>query len=218
MKKIIAVQSQNTQNNKQENNEFPVIGNGGVNIAIAIVSILIGKWMPWGEIAKQITNVRTSKILSQENRTNQELEAEIDINKELSDTVSNIATRGVEHSSAFTKDLLHLVSDAIHSSSANAQSLQSLAKANESVNKAHEDLIQATVHNNEAIKSLEEAISIIPAQTGSIIEIYATEFRTGMDLLDDRLDKIEKNQKIYSSQIKEEFSSAFLELRRALKV
>ena len=152
-----------------------------------------------------------------ENRKGQELEAEIDINQGLADTVSQIAKHSADSSEFVIKDLLHLVGDAIQSSTANAHSTQALSRASESQVQATEDLIKATTHNSEALKALKEAIASIPKETASVIEVYAAEFRVAMDLLDDRLDRIEKNQKLFSVQVKEEFSSAFLELRRALK-
>tara|TARA_R110002126_G_scaffold223568_1_gene368555 strand:- start:890 stop:1564 length:675 start_codon:yes stop_codon:yes gene_type:complete len=220
MKTYIAVATQQSTPNSGANNnsnEMPVIGLGGAGVVISLVSILIGKWMPWGEIAKQFAGVRTSKVLQAENRKGQELEAEIDINQGLADTVSQIAKHSADSSEFVIKDLLHLVGDAIQSSTANAHSTQALSRASESQVQATEDLIKATTHNSEALKALKEAIASIPKETASVIEVYAAEFRVALDLLDDRLDRIEKNQKLFSVQVKEEFSSAFLELRRALK-
>ena len=167
MKTYIAVATQQSTPNSGANNnsnEMPVIGLGGAGVVISLVSILIGKWMPWGEIAKQFAGVRTSKVLQAENRKG-----------------------------------------------------QALSRASESQVQATEDLIKATTHNSEALKALKETIASIPKETASVIEVYAAEFRVALDLLDDRLDRIEKNQKLFSVQVKEEFSSAFLELRRALK-
>ena len=208
LKIYLATTQQSTPNSGANNNsnEMPVIGLGGAGVAISLASILIGKWMPWGEIAKQFAGVRTSKVLQAEKRKGQELEAEIDLNQGLADTVSFVI-----------KDLLLLVGDAIQSSTANTQSTQALSRASESQVQATEDLIKATAHNSEALKALQEAIASIPKETASVIEVYAAEFRVALDLLDDRLDKIEKNQKLFSTQVKEEFASAFLELRRALK-
>lgn len=217
MRTYIAVAAtQSTPNSGANNNskEMPVIGLGGAGVAISLVSILIGKWMPWGwmpwgEIAKQFAGVRTSK--------GQELEAEIDINQGLADTVSQIAKHSADSSEFVIKDLLHLVGDAIQSSTANAHSTQALSRASESQIQATEDLIKATTHNSEALKALKEAIASIPKETASVIEVYAAEFRVALGLLDNRLDRIEKNQKLFSTQVKEELASAFLELRRALK-
>jgi hypothetical protein len=225
MKSYIAVapatQSQSTPNSSYSN-EVPInLGTGAVGTGLVVLSVLLTKLsglVDWKDVGKQWSGSQTSKVLQAENRKGQELEAEIDINQGLSDTVSRLAARGMDTTTEITKDLLHLVSDAIQTSSANAQSLQSLARANESVNKAHEDLINATRHNTEAVQALEQAIATIPTETASVIEVYAAEFRGALDLLDDRLDRIEKNQKLYNTQLKEEFSAAFLELRRALKV
>jgi predicted phage tail protein len=222
MKSYITVatsQPQSTPNNSTSN-EIPInLGTGAVGTALVVLSVILTKlssFVDWKEIGKQWSGSQTSKILQTENRKGQELEAEIDINQGLSDTVSKLATRGMDTTTEITKDLLHLVSDAIQTSSANAQSLQSLAKANESVNKAHEDLINATRHNTEAVKELGVAIASIPTETASVVEIYAAEFRAALDLLDDRLDKIEKNQKLYNAQQIEQFSNAFLELRKTI--
>jgi hypothetical protein len=223
MKSYIAVapatQSRSTPNSgaNSNSNDVPIVGLGGAGVVISLVSILIGKWMPWGEIAKQFAGVRTSKVLQAENRKGQELEAEIDINQGLADTISQIAKHSADSSEFVIKDLLHLVGDAIQSSTANAHSTQALSRASESQVQATEDLIKATTHNSEALKALKEAIASIPKETASVIEVYAAEFRVALDLLDDRLDRIEKNQKLFSTQVKEEFASAFLELRRALK-
>lgn len=219
---IAVATTQPTPNSGANNNEVPInLGTGAVGTGLVLLSVLLTKLsalIDWKDVGKQWSGSQTSKVLQAENRKGQELEAEIDINQGLSDTVSRLASRGMDTTTEITKDLLHLVSDAIQTSSANAQSLQSLARANESVNKAHEDLINATRHNTEAVQALEQAIATIPTETASVIEVYAAEFRSSFDLLDDRLDRIEKNQRLYNTQIKDEFSAAFLELRRALKV
>jgi hypothetical protein len=178
---VATTQPQSQPNGAQSNNDIPVIGYGGAGVAISLISILIGKWMPWGEIAKQFAGARTSKVLQAENRKGQELEAEIDINQGLSNTISTIATKGMDSTSEITKDLLQLVSGAIQSSSANAQSTQALSRASESQVQATEDLIKATTHNNEALQALKEAIEAIPRETASILEIHAIEFRAGLD-------------------------------------
>jgi hypothetical protein len=225
---VATTQPQSQPNGAQSNNDIPVIGYGGAGVAISLISILIGKWMPWGEIAKQFAGARTSKVLQAENRKGQELEAEIDINQGLSDTVSRLASRGMDTTTEITKDLLHLVSDAIQTSSANAHSLQSLARANESVNKAHEDLINATKHNTEAVQALEQAIAAIPKETASVIEVYATELRIALDNIDRRIEEsnqikhegyaaIERAIKQSETRIIEQYTDTMAQLRREFK-
>lgn len=185
-------------NNTQNNNNVPLNATTGTaSVAIAIIGMLIGKWMPWGEIAKQFAGTRTSKVLQSEDRKTQEIEAEIDINQGLSETVSTIAQRSVDNTSKITEDLLQLVSGAISSSTANAQSTQALSRASESQVKATEDLINATVHNSQALEALREAVQAIPKETASILEIHAAELRTALNNIDDRLNE--------SNRIKHDF-------------
>jgi hypothetical protein len=232
MKSYIAVapttQPQSTPNSGSSN-EIPINAlTGTASVAIAIIGMVIGKWMPWGELAKQFAGTRTSKVLQSENRKRQELEAEIDINQGLSDTVSRLATRGMDTTTEITKDLLHLVSDAIQTSSANAQSLQSLAKANESVNKAHEDLINATRHNTEAVQALEQAIVCLPTETASILEIHAAELRIALNNIDRRIEesnkikhegyeRIEKIIHLAETRIIEQYTGTIAQLRVEIK-
>jgi ribosomal protein L17 len=235
MKSYIAVapatQSQSTQNSGSSN-EIPInLGTGAVGTGLVVLSVILTKlsgFVDWKEIGKQWSGSQTSRILQSENRKGQELEAEIDINQGLSDTVSQLATRGMDTTTAITKDLLHLVSDAIQTSSANAQSLQSLAKANESVNKAHEDLINATRHNTEAIQALEQAIASIPTETASILEIYASELRIALNSIDRRIEesnqikhggyeRIEKIIQLAETRIIEQYTGTIAQLRVEIK-
>jgi ribosomal protein L17 len=235
MKSYIAVapatQSQSTPNSGSSN-EIPInLGTGAVGTGLVVLSVILTKlsgFVDWKEIGKQWSGSQTSRILQSENRKGQELEAEIDINQGLSDTVSQLATRGMDTTTAITKDLLHLVSDAIQTSSANAQSLQSLAKANESVNKAHEDLINATRHNTEAIQALEQAIASIPTETASILEIYASELRIALNSIDRRIEesnqikhggyeRIEKIIQLAETRIIEQYTGTIAQLRVEIK-
>lgn len=235
MKSYIAVapatQSQSTPNSGSSN-EIPInLGTGAVGTGLVVLSVILTKlsgFVDWKEIGKQWSGSQTSRILQSENRKGQELEAEIDINQGLSDTVSQLATRGMDTTTAITKDLLHLVSDAIQTSSANAQSLQSLAKANESVNKAHEDLINATRHNTEAIQALEQAIASIPTETASILEVYASELRIALNSIDRRIEesnqikhggyeRIEKIIQLAETRIIEQYTGTIAQLRIEIK-
>jgi hypothetical protein len=235
MKSYIAVapatQSQSTPNSGSSN-EIPInLGTGAVGTGLVVLSVILTKlsgFVDWKEIGKQWSGSQTSRILQSENRKGQELEAEIDINQGLSDTVSQLATRGMDTTTAITKDLLHLVSDAIQTSSANAQSLQSLAKANESVNKAHEDLINATRHNTEAIQALEQAIASIPTETASILEVYASELRIALNSIDRRIEEsnqikhrgyeqIEKIIQLAETRIIEQYTGTIAQLRVEIK-
>jgi ribosomal protein L17 len=235
MKSYIAVapatQSQSTPNNGSSN-EIPInLGTGAVGTGLVVLSVILTKlsgFVDWKEIGKQWSGSQTSRILQSENRKGQELEAEIDINQGLSDTVSQLATRGMDTTTAITKDLLHLVSDAIQTSSANAQSLQSLAKANESVNKAHEDLINATRHNTEAVQALEQAIASIPTETASILEIHASELRIALNSIDRRIEesnqikhggyeRIEKIIQLAETRIIEQYTGTIAQLRVEIK-
>jgi ribosomal protein L17 len=235
MKSYIAVapatQSQSTPNSGSSN-EIPInLGTGAVGTGLVVLSVILTKlsgFVDWKEIGKQWSGSQTSRILQSENRKGQELEAEIDINQGLSDTVSQLATRGMDTTTAITKDLLHLVSDAIQTSSANAQSLQSLAKANESVNKAHEDLINATRHNTEAVQALEQAIASIPTETASILEIHASELRIALNSIDRRIEesnqikhggyeRIEKIIQLAETRIIEQYTGTIAQLRVEIK-
>jgi|GEM_PF-5310037 len=235
MKSYIAVapatQSQSTPNSGSSN-EIPInLGTGAVGTGLVVLSVILTKlsgFVDWKEIGKQWSGSQTSRILQSENRKGQELEAEIDINQGLSDTVSQLATRGMDTTTAITKDLLHLVSDAIQTSSANAQSLQSLAKANESVNKAHEDLINATRHNTEAVQALEQAIASIPTETASILEIHASELRIALNSIERRIEesnqikhggyeRIEKIIQLAETRIIEQYTGTIAQLRVEIK-
>jgi hypothetical protein len=236
MKFYIAVATSQPQSqptpNSGSSNEIPInLGTGAVGTGLVVLSVILTKlsgFVDWKEIGKQWSGSQTSRILQSENRKGQELEAEIDINQGLSDTVSQLATRGMDTTTAITKDLLHLVSDAIQTSSANAQSLQSLAKANESVNKAHEDLINATRHNTEAIQALEQAIASIPTETASILEVYASELRVALNSIDRRIEesnqikhrgyeRIEKIIQLAETRIIEQYTGTIAQLRIEIK-
>jgi hypothetical protein len=227
---LAATTQQSTPNSgaNSNSNDVPIVGLGGAGVAISLVSILIGKWMPWGEIAKQFAGARTSKVLQAENRKGQELEAEIDINQGLSDTVSQIATKGMENTTEITRDLLHLVSGAIQSARDNAQSTQALSRASESQVQATEDLIKATAHNSEALKALKEAIEAIPKETASILEIHAAELRIALNNIDRRIDesnkikhegyeRIEKIIHLAETRIIEQYTGTIAQLRVEIK-
>lgn len=225
-----ATTSQSTPNSgaNSNSNEMPVVGLGGAGVAISLVSILIGKWMPWGEIAKQFAGVRTSKVLQAENRKGQELEAEIDINQGLADTVSQIAKHSADSSEFVIKDLLHLVGDAIQSSTANAHSTQALSRASESQVEATKDLIKATTHNNEALEALREAIKAIPDEIASINKVLVAEIHVALNSIDQRLEEsiklkkdgytaIHEEIKRAENRIIEQYTDTFAQLRRDLK-
>jgi hypothetical protein len=229
---VATTQPQSQPNGLQNSNDVPInLGTGAVGTVLVLSSVLLTKLsalIDWKDVGKQWSGSQTSKVLQAENRKGQELEAEIDINQGLSDTVSRLASRGMDTTTEITKDLLHLVSDAIQTSSANAHSLQSLARANESVNKAHEDLINATKHNTEAVQALEQAIAAIPKETASVIEVYATELRIALDNIDRRIEEsnqikhegyaaIERAIKHSETRIIEQYTDTMAQLRREFK-
>ena len=235
MKSYIAVapatQSQSTPNSGSSS-EIPInLGTGAVGTGLVVLSVLLTKLsglVDWKDVGKQWSGSQTSKILQSENRKGQELEAEIDINQGLSDTVSQIATKGMENTTEITRDLLHLVSGAIQSATANAQSTQALSRASESQVQATEDLIKATAHNSEALKALKEAIEAIPKETASILEIHAAELRIALNNIDRRIDesnkikhegyeRIEKIIQLAETRIIEQYTGTIAQLRVEIK-
>jgi hypothetical protein len=157
-----------TQPNSPQSNEVPVIGNGGAGVAIAIISALIGKWMPWGELAKQFVGTKTSSTLMAENRKNQELEGEIDINLGMSSTLSDIAKQGVANSAESVKELLSLLHQSVEASTAHAKSSELLVEAKKHHAEATADIAKAMIHVAEALQSLTEAQKLIPQEIAEL--------------------------------------------------
>lgn len=233
MKAYIAVApTQATPQPNTPSNDIPInVGTGGAAAAIAIISVVLTKlagFVDWKELGKQWSGAQTSKTLQSENRKTQEIEAEIDINQGLSETVSTIAQRSVDNTSKITEDLLQLVSGAINSSTANAQSTQALSRASESQVRATEDLINATVHNSQALEALREAVEAIPKETASILEIHAAELRVALNNIDDRLNEsnrikhegyaaIDKAIRMSELRITEQYTETMAQLRRDFK-
>jgi uncharacterized FlaG/YvyC family protein len=212
-------------------NEVPVIGNGGAGVAIALVSVILTRlsgFVDWKEIGKQWSGSQTTKILSTENRETQKTEAEIDISKELSETISDLAKQGLGSSSKIADNLLQLVGTALNSSAANAQSTQALSRASESQVEATKDLIQATTHNNEALEALREAIEAIPSEIASINKVLVAEIHEALNNIDARLEESNKikregytaiHEEIRRAEVKiiEQYTNTFAQLRRDFK-
>jgi uncharacterized FlaG/YvyC family protein len=229
MSTYIAVRStQATPQPQIPTNEVPVIGNGVAAVAISLISILIGKWMPWGDLAKQFVGARTSSTLMSENRKNQELEGEIDINLGMSETISDLAKQGLGSSSKIAEDLLQLVGTALNSSAANTQSTQALSRASESQVEATKDLIKATTHNNKALEALREAIEAIPEEIASINKLLVSEIHVALNNIDARLEEsnkikhegytaIHEEIRRAETRIIEQYTNTFAQLRRDFK-
>ena len=212
-------------------NEVPVIGNGGAGVAIALTSVILTRlfsFFDWKEIGKQWSGSQTSKALMVENRKNQELEGEIDINLGMSETISDLAKQGLGSSSKIAEDLLQLVGTALNSSAANAQSTQALSRASESQVEATKDLIKATTHNNEALEALREAIKAIPSEIASINKLLVSEIHVALNNIDARLEEsnkikhegytaIHEEIKRAETRIIEQYTGTFAQLRRDFK-
>ena len=215
---------------KENTNEVPVIGNGGAGVAIALVSVILTRlsgFVDWKEIGKQWSGSQTSKVLMVENRKNQELEGEIDINLGMSETISDLAKQGLGSSSKIAEDLLQLVGTALTSSSANAQSTQALSRASESQVEATKDLIKATTHNNEALEALREAIKAIPEEIASINKLLVSEIHVALNSIDARLEESNKIKhegyeailtaiRLSETKIIEQYTGTFAQLKRDL--
>lgn len=216
---------------RENTNEVPVIGNGGAGVAIALVSVILTRlsgFVDWKEIGKQWSGSQTSKALMVENRKNQELEGEIDINLGMSKTISDLADKGLATSSELAKDLLQLVGTALTSTAANTQSTQALSRASESQVEATKDLIKATTHNNEALEALREAIKAIPDEIASINKVLVAEIHVALNSIDARLEESNKIKhegyeailtaiRLSETRIIEQGSGAIAQLRRDLK-
>jgi len=227
MRAYIAQVSNTTQNqpNSVQNNEVPVIGNGGAGVAIAIIGMLIGKWMPWGELAKQFVEAKTSSTLMAENRRNQEIEGEIDINLGMSTTLSEIAKQGVANSADSVKELLHLLKESVEASTAHSKSSELLVEAKKHHAEATADIAKAMLHVAEALKSLTEAQKVIPQEIAQINKIYFGEIHVALNNIDSQLVAIVKELKehdqaieqrinLAETRIMEQFTGVAAQLRR----
>lgn len=227
MRAYIAQVSNTTQNqpNSVQNNEVPVIGNGGAGVAIAIFSALLTKFVNWGELAKQFAGTRTSKVLMSENRKTQELEGEIDINTGMSTTLSEIAKQGVANSADSVKELLHLLKESVEASTAHSKSSELLVEAKKHHAEATADIAKAMLHVAEALESLTEAQKLIPQEITQINKIYFGEIHVALNNIDSRLGEIVKELKehdqaieqrinLAETRIMEQFTGVAAQLRR----
>lgn len=208
--------------------EVPVIGNGGAAVAISLVSILIGKWMPWGDLAKQFVGARTSTALMSENRKNQEIEGEIDLNRDLTTAIADIARSNVDYSAESNKELLNLLKGSIEAAASHAQSTQLLTEAKKHHAEATADIAKAMMHVAEALESLTKAQEALPREIKLANEIHASEFRLALDNIDQRLEEsnklkkdgytaIHEEIKRAETRIIEQYTGTFAQLRRDLK-
>jgi len=141
MKALIAQAASNQPNQPNQSNipasSLEVAGGG---VAIAVFSALLTKFVPWGEISKQLVGAKTSSELMKQNRLNQEIEGEIDINQGLSNTLSGIA-----------KDTVNTAMDLLKES---VGASQLHVQASIATNKATQDLTDATKHLIDAFNAL----------------------------------------------------------------
>lgn len=231
MKSYIAVAAPNSAQptpNSTPSNEVPVIGNGGAGVAIAIIGMLIGKWMPWGDLAKQFVGARTSTTLMSENRKNQEIEGEIDLNRDLTTALTDIARSNVDYSAESNKELLNLLKGSIEAAASHAQSTQLLTEAKKHHAEATADIAKAMLHVAEALQSLTQAQEALPREIKLANEVYASEFRVALDSIDVRLEEsnkikhegytaIHEEIKRAENRIIEQYTGTIAQLRRDFK-
>jgi hypothetical protein len=200
-----------------QSQEVPIIGNGGAGIAIAIIGMLIGKWMPWGDLAKQFVGTRTSTVLMSENRKNQEIEGEIDINMGMSSTLSDIARQGVTNSAESIKELHHMLKESLEANASHSKSSELLLEAKEHHAEATNDLAKAMQHLAITIESLTQAQKLLPQEIAVFIDTHAKEMHVGLDSIDNKLHSIEKAIASSETRIIEQYTGVTAQLRRDLK-
>lgn len=209
-----------SQPNGANNNEVPIIGNSGAGIAIAIIGMLIGKWMPWGDLAKQFVGARTSKDLMSSNRQNQVVEAEIDINSQLSNTVASMADKGFSAMNESNKVLTDLIRQSVEASSSHAQSTQLLTEAKKYHAEATAEIAKAMMHIAEALQSLTQAQEVLPTEIKLAIEIYANEFRGVLEEIREEIKahdiKSERRLNLMETRLKEQYTDVTAQFRRDL--
>lgn len=152
----VAPTAQAIPNQPSQSDQVPIIGNGGAGVIIALLGVVAGKNIPWGEITKLFAGTTSSKVLMEENRKNQELEGEIDINQGLSNTLSGIA-----------KDTVTTAMSLLEKSVAAAQLY---AEASVSTNKATEHLTSATRDLIDAFNALTLAQSREGQETRKVLK------------------------------------------------
>lgn len=141
MKVLIAQAASNQPNQpNQSNNPASSLEVAGGGIAIALFSALLTKFVPWGEISKQLVGAKTSATLMAENRKNQKIEGEIDRERDLSNALSGIAKDTVNTA-------MNLLKESVGASQLHVQ-------ASIATNKATQDLADATKHLIDAFNAL----------------------------------------------------------------
>ena len=194
MKALIAQATSNQPNQSNQSNNPANLEVAGGGVAIAVLSALLTKFVPWGDLAKQFAGTRTSRVLMSENRKTQELEGEIDINLGMSTTLSEIAKQGIANSADSVKVLLHLLRESVEASTAHTKSSELLVEAKKHHAEATADIAKAMLHVAEALESLTEAQKVIPQEIAQINKIYSEDINVGLNNIDSRLTTIAKEQ------------------------
>lgn len=212
-----AVNKPQIQPNNTQNQFDPMImvwlGLGGIGTFLAsfipkfLDSAILNKSLDGKINQKQAeTNAVVAEKLTRVNVDKQEAETFID----LSNTVADIARKGVDNSTSFNDQLLGIVRESISASQLNAESRNCLVKATENLIEAQKEAIRASGNIAEGMDKLAQAQEVARKEILESHKMAVSEFKTTCD-------RLSKQMSITERTIKEEFAGTIAQLRRDIK-
>lgn len=207
------IQPQNGQNSSFDPMVMVWLGLGGIGTFLAsfvpkfLDSAILTKSVDGKINQKQAeTNAAVAEKLTRVNVDKQEAETFID----LSNTVADIARKGVDNSTDYNKELLNIVRESISASQLNAESRNCLVKATENLVEAQKEAIRASGNIAEGMHKLAQAQEVARKEILESHELAISEFKTTCD-------RISKQMYTTEKAVKEEFAEAIAQLRKDIK-
>ncbi len=189
------------------------IGLGGIGTFLAtfipkfLDSAILNKSVDGKINQKQAeTNAAVAEKLTRVNVDKQEAETFID----LSNTVAEIARKGVDNSTDYNKELLTIVRESISASQLNAESRNCLVKATENLVESQKGTIEATRNIVAGMDKLAQAQEIARKEILESHEMAISEFKTTCDRMIKQMSHTDRT-------VKDQFGAAIAQLRIDIK-
>jgi hypothetical protein len=220
-KTYIAQVAQNTQ--PQPNSGVPTQGidpwilvGAGLGSAITAIGAFLLKVSDSSIVSKTMER-RNSKVQAETNAvlaeklTSNNIEAqEAETFMDLSNTVADIARKGVDNSTDYNRELLSIVRESISASQLNAESRNCLVKATENLVESQKGTIEATRNIVNGMDKLAQAQEVARKEILESHEMAVSEFKVTCDRMTKQMFRTENT-------VKDQFGAAIAQLRIDIK-
>jgi len=200
----------NTHNNQLDFNHIHfdpwIIGAAALGVGVVAIGAFILRFSNAEIFNKSSKNIRIEARANASLTDNPIEVQESEPFTDLSNTISDIARKGIDNTTGYNKELLSIVRESISSAQLSAESRNCLVKATENLVEAQKGTIEATKNIVAGMDKLAQAQEVAKKEILESHEIAVTEFKTTCDRLNKQLIRTE-------STVKNEFAAAIAQLR-----